>query len=126
MKISKSKDGEKIIVELDFWQKESNCYMDDKDLRDVSNLIGIIAGDEKTISQLNDLNYKDSQQEGGPLVHFYGDEKEFRDICFDIGIDVWEYDLCDSCHEPIRGTFTFNDKGKCCYDCELKCETKQK
>ncbi len=53
--------NDKVIVELDFYQKESNCYMEDKDLRDVSNLIGVIAGDEMTISHLNDLSYKGTQ-----------------------------------------------------------------
>ena len=118
MEITKNKTH--LIVKIPLTQKESNCYMDDKDLIDVPNCVGIIAGDEMTISQLNDLSYKGDQQEGGPLVHFWGEEEEFRKICKKINIDIWEHEMCDYCHKPIYGCWTMGDKGNQCFECGLK------
>ena len=66
MKITK--ENNELVLRIPLTQKESNCYMDDKDLRDVANLIGVVneKEDTYTISQLCDLSYKGRQQEGMP------------------------------------------------------------
>jgi len=65
MKIEKN--GKEAVIKIPLWQKQHNPHMDDKDLGETHNLIGIIARgkgeDVLSISKLIDLNYKDSQQE---------------------------------------------------------------
>ena len=115
------KNGDKLIVELDLVQGINNCYDPDEDSKTTDNLVGIIAGDEYTISQLNDLSYKGDQQEGPPLVHFYGEEDEFRKICGENGLMVWEHSVCKTCRGVIYGSFTLDDKGQdMCMDCYNK------
>ncbi len=112
-----SKENNKLVIKIPLTQKEGNPYMDDNDLRMVANLIGIIAKDEYTISQLNDLSYKDSQQEGSPIIYF-NTKEELEEACKICGIEIWEHPICAYCGEAIRGTFTLGDKGNQCFDCE--------
>jgi hypothetical protein len=122
MKIEKQ--GENLIVTIPLLQDIYNTYMDDESLGKTANVIGVIAGDELAISQLNDLSYKDDQQEGPPLIHFYGEREEFLKICKDLNIAVWKHELCVRCRKPIYGTFTWND-GPICYNCELEEDNKK-
>ena len=117
MKIYKT--GEKIIVELDFWQPVNNPY-EENTKRRTHNLIGVIAGDDYTISQLIDLDYKGSQQEGMPLIHYNGDEDDFKKLCKELGIDIWNLPICEYCNNVIRGTSAYGEKGFMCGECELK------
>jgi hypothetical protein len=90
MKITK--ENEELVIRIPLWQKINNCYMEEEDLYDTHNLIGVIARGKNnifSISYLCDLNYKGTQQEGVPIIMFY-DEKELRDACKTIGIDIWE------------------------------------
>lgn len=120
MIIYRSDDGKKVIIEIPYWQSINNCYDLDADNKFTSNIIGIIAGDEMTLSQLIDLSYKGDQQEGSPLVCFYGDKQEFIAICKDLDIDIWEHPICNYCYKAIRGSFILGDKGNKCFDCEYK------
>jgi len=117
MKITKNKDN--LIVTIPLKQKINNCYMDDKDLYDTDNLIGVIAGQDYSISQLNDLNYKDAQQEGSPIIMF-GDEEELRATCKIANIDIWEHETCSECDKVLYGAFTLGNNGPICFDCERK------
>ena len=87
------KENKEAVFKIPLWQKQSNLYMDDKDLGETHNLIGVIArgkdNDIYSISQLIDLNYKDDQQEGMPIIMFY-DEEELKDACKILGISIWE------------------------------------
>lgn len=116
MKIYKQND--KIICELDFWQNKSNPYDLEEEKERTHNLIGIIAGEEKTISQLIDLSYKGTQQEGMPIIYYSGDKKDFIKLCKEIGIEIWEHEICSKCGKVIRGTFAIGEKGYICFDCE--------
>ena len=117
MKISK--ENNEMVVRIPLVQKESNPYMDEKDLRDTPNLIGIIAGDEFSISHLNDLSYKGDQQEGMPILMFNSRE-ELEKVCKDFSIGVWIHPICDSCKKAIRGSFTYSVKGNQCWECKEK------
>ena len=88
MKITKEKD--ELVIRLPLTQKENNCYMDEKDLRDVHNLIGVCnkKKNEYTISQLCDLSYKGAQQEGMPYI-FLEDEQELEEVCRKCGLSIW-------------------------------------
>ena len=115
MKITKEND--ELVVRIPLKQKINNSYMDEKDLYDTDNLVGIIAGDEYTLSHLVDLNYKDSQQEGMPILYF-NTKEELEKVCKDFNIMVWEHPLCNYCGKVIRGTHTIGEKGNKCFDCE--------
>lgn len=84
-----------------------------------NNLVGIVSGHEYKISQLIDLGYKDSQQEGSPYLHF-DTEKELRDVCKEFDIDVWEHEVCAYCSSPIRGYATYGSKGIKCSNCDFE------
>ena len=116
MKIYKKKDN--LVVEIPLKQRRINVYGDD-DLGKTDNLIGIIAGDEYTISQLIDLAYKGTQQEGMPIIYFENRE-ELKEACKIGDIDIWEHPICGFCNKVIRGCHTFKDGKNMCSDCEYK------
>ena len=120
MKIYKKDD--KVIVELDLYQKENNCYKEEEELGTVLNLIGVKAGDDMTISHLCDLSYKGDQQEGESLVHYSGYKNDFIRLCHELGIDFIEHWVCCDCNKPIYGAATMKDEGFQCFDCNYKQE----
>jgi len=127
MKIYKNKKGNKVIIELDFWQHRNNMYDQEEEKELTHNLIGVYTGneDEQGIYQLNDLSYKDTQQTGCPLVYTYLDKDKFIKLCKDLGIDYIEYPKCIHCHKTIWGSFSMDNEGKdICFDCQLKDEQK--
>ncbi len=115
--ITFSKKNDKMIVEIPLSQPSYDAA--DEYIGKVPNLIGVISGEEYTISHLIDLGYKDTQQEGMPILFFISEE-ELRKVCKDFNIDIWVHDICAYCNEPMRGSFTYGDKGIMCYECELK------
>lgn len=115
MKITKEQD--ELVLRLPLKQKINNPYMEDEDLGMTDNLIGIIAGDEYTISHLNDLNYKDSQQEGMPIIYF-NSEEGLREACKICSINIWQHPLCAYCNKATRGSYQLGEKGPMCYKCE--------
>ena len=115
MKITKDKDN--LIVTIPLKQKENNCYCPEEDLGETDNLIGIIAGNEFSISQLIDLSYKGDQQEGMPIIMF-NDREELEEVCKRFKIIIWEHPLCATCGKVIRGCFTQGKFGPLCYTCE--------
>jgi hypothetical protein len=117
MKITKV--GDNMVVTIPLKQKENNGYMDEKDLGEVDNLIGIIAGDQYSISQLNDLSYKGDQQEGMPILMF-NDREDLEKACKECEILIWEHPTCVYCGKALRGTFTVGFKGNMCDDCCIK------
>ena len=119
MEIRKEKD--KIIVELSFYQHRNNMYDENEEKQLTQNLIGIIAGDDFTISQLNDLSYKDTQQEGPPLIHFYKSKDEFIKLCGELNIEVWEHEICVKCKKTIYGACSW-DNGSVCFGCDNRCK----
>lgn len=113
----KSIENDELVVRIPLTQPVNNPYEDTERLTD--NLIGIIAGDEYTISQLNDLDYKGSQQEGMPIIYFDSRE-ELEEACKIGGISIWEHPLCAYCHRAIRGSFYGTEKGYQCDSCRYE------
>ena len=117
MKIAK--ENNELVVRIPLTQKINNSYMNEKDLYDTDNLIGVIANNDFTISHLIDLNYKDSQQEGMPILHL-DTREELEKVCKDFNITIWEHPICDYCQKVIRGTHTIGEKGNMCLNCSYK------
>ena len=119
MKITK--DGENMVVTIPLEQKIHNPYMDEnEDLGEMDNLVGIIAGNEYSISTLIDMDYKGKPpQEGMPILMFC-DREELEKVCKDFNIIIWEHPLCAYCKAAIRGCFTVGKLGNMCFGCELK------
>ena len=111
------KENNELVVRIPLKQKINNPYIDEKDLTETDNLVGIIAGNEYSLSQLIDLDYKGSQQEGSPILIF-DDREELEKVCKDFEIAIWEHPLCETCGKAIRGAFTVNGQGNLCYNCE--------
>lgn len=124
MKIIKKEN--KIIIELPFTQEGENTYEEGK--WRVQNLLGIITNKEITISQAIYLDYKDSIQEGEPIIYwcFQPDEKDKKDfikLCDELGIDVYEHSSCSKCGEVIYGCSTGDGKGgELCWKCDYEKE----
>ncbi len=118
-----SKENNKIIVELPYWQEGDFTYGEGK--WKVNNLVGIITDKEITISYVNYLDYKGVVQEGIPVIYYAfqpseKDKEVFRKLCKKLGLEVWEYPSCEKCKEVLRGSHTVGEKGMMCWDCAEK------
>ena len=112
-----TKDKDNLIVKIPFHQKVYDTFGEKSGETD--NLIGVIAGDEITISRSIDMSYKGKDsQEGMPLIHFDGTEPEFIRLCEELGISYIKHSLCDYCNKVLYGSFTIGDKGNMCFECE--------
>ncbi len=114
-----TREGDNLVLKVPLYQKENNCYMDDKDLEMTDNLVGIVAGNDFTISHLNDLSYKGDKQEGFPIITF-STKEELEEVCKRFHINVWVIPVCKECNKVMRGSFTWGDKGETCFDCAKK------
>ena len=112
-----TKENNELVLRIPLKQEINNPYWDEKDVKETDNLIGIIAGNEYSLSQLIDLDYADKQQEGSPIIMF-DDREELEKVCKDFGIEIWELPICGTCGKAIRGAFATNKKGNLCYNCE--------
>ena len=129
MKIIKDKNN--LIVTIPLKQRRWNPYEDmatgNGDVGEMDNLIGVVMGNDIGFCQLIDMDYKGKpDQIGDFIVKWFGEEEDFRKLCKELEIDFHKYPLCDNCFEPILGSFTCNDKGKCCYSCQWKFEDEKK
>jgi hypothetical protein len=115
-KIYLSKDKKNIIIEIPLWQDEIDAC--DNVVGKVPNVIGVIAGDEMSISQGISLGYKGDFQEGASLYNYFGTKEEFKKLCQKLGIACWEHEICGFCHRPIYGSCVFKDGNNQCYNCE--------
>lgn len=114
MKISK--ENQELVIRIPL--KQDSFDAADTLIGRVPNVIGVIAGQEYTLSHLIDLGYKGDQQEGSPIIYF-DNKEEFDKVCKDNDIDIWQHDLCAYCHEVIRGSCTVGNKGSMCHSCQL-------
>jgi hypothetical protein len=95
------KKDNKIIAEIPFWSKRSNPYMENENVGEYPTLIGLIHRhnkdgndwDEIGFHYAIDMDYKDKpDQIGGPVIMWYGEEKDFIKKCKEFGIDyeIWD------------------------------------
>lgn len=122
MKITKNKKD--LIIKIPLYQ-DSYDAIGEKISSKVPNIVGVVAGERCTISHLIDLGYKDDVQEGMEIVIWSDDAtkkdiEEFRKLCNDLEIDVWEHAICAYCGKVIYGCYFWGDKGAMCQDCESK------
>ena len=115
MKIEKKDD--KIILELDLFQNSYDAI--GELIGKVPNLIGVVAGNKYSISQLCDLGYKDDQQEGNPIIMF-SSQDELTEVCKEFNINIWHIPPCAYCDKPVRGVSEWGDKGLECFSCSEK------
>ena len=121
MKITKTKTD--LVIKIPLYQDSYDAI--GEKIGQVPNVVGIIAGEKCTISQLIDLGYKDDVQEGMEIVIWSNyaeedDKKEFKKLCKELGIGVWEYPVCAYCGNVIYGCHFWGKKGAMCQDCESK------
>ena len=123
MKISKTKN--ELVVKIPLWQDSYDAI--GELIGKVPNLIGCCVKDRNdpenykycrfTINQLCDLGYKGDQQLGMELLTFSTEEK-LKEACKIGSIDIWHYDVCAYCGKPLWGSFTMDEKGYTCFECE--------
>ena len=112
MKITK--EGDDLVLRIPLSQKSYDACGDYS--FDTANLIGVIAGNECSISQLIDLGYKGDQQEGGAIINFDGDPEGLKKVCKELDIDIWEHPICTypGCKRVLRGCMGYGDNGVQC------------
>ena len=77
-----------------FGDKVGNC----------DNIIGIICGDEIGFAYQIDMSYKDKAPQWTDIfLKYWNGEDEFRTLCKQLKIDIYEYPLCSKCNNPIYG-----------------------
>jgi len=120
MDIYKDKKGENLIFSVPLKVERSNPYDEDEhDLMD--NVVGVIMGEEIGFSYWIDRAYKDKDDDiSVPFFQYFGDREEFIALCKKLDIYLYEYPLCVECKKPIFGSYTYNDKGEVCWDCNNK------
>ncbi len=121
MKITKNKKDLVIKIPL----KQDSYDAIGQKIGQVPNIVGVVAGERCTISHLIDLGYKGDVQEGMEIVIWsdYATKKdieEFKKLCKELEIDVWEHAICAYCGKVIYGCYFWEDKGAMCQDCESK------
>ena len=108
------KDGDSAVFRIPLRQKSYDAI--GEECGDVDNLVGIVAGDEFTISQSIDMTYKGKDaQEGMPLVCFTS-EDELRKACATLDLDIWVLPVCRKCKTVLRGSHCWDD-GPACEKC---------
>ncbi len=121
MKITKNKKD--LVIKIPLYQNSYDAI--GQKIGQVSNIVGVIAGERCTISHVIDLGYKDDVQEGMDIVIWsdYATKKdieEFKKLCKELDIEVWEHTICAYCGKVIYGCHFWGDKGAMCQDCESK------
>lgn len=111
-----------LVITIPLWQKSYDAA--DQLIGNVSNVIGCIEGGKFGFIQVIDLGYKGSFDYGDFIIELSGqmDIKDFKKICKDNDIYLYEYPLCAYCGGAIFGCFTLGDKGNMCSECEYKKE----
>lgn len=117
-KIHLDEKKENIIIEIPLWQDSEDCV--GNKIGRISNVVGIICGDEQGLAQVIDLGYKESFDYGDFIYKTFYSRDDFIKLCKELNIDFFEYPVCAYCHEPIFGAFTCSDKGEQCFVCEEK------
>lgn len=110
------KENDELVLRLPLKQKSFDAV--NEYTGDVDNLVGVIDGNNYSISQSIDLGYKNDTQEGMPIIMFE-DKEELKKVCKEFDIQIDELPICAYCNKGIRGSFTLGDKGDMCYSCEL-------
>ena len=117
MNIKKEKNNkgeEELVLRIPLLQESYDAA--NELIGNVPNLVGVIAGNDFSISQLIDLGYKDDIQEGMPIIMFDSRE-ELEKVCEELCLSIWEMPDCAYCKKPIRGSYGMGDKGNRCYNC---------
>lgn len=110
-------EGEEIVVRIPKLQEDYDAIGDYIGM--VPNVVGVIAGSEQGLYYISALGYKDSLQLGGLAIQTYLDDIDFKKMCSDLGLEVWEYEQCRKCGNTLWGTHTLDDEG---YSICVKCE----
>ena len=121
MKITKN--NKDLVIKIPLYQNSYDAI--GQKIGQVSNIVGVIAGEKCTISQLIDLGYKDDVQEGQEILIYNDyteeeDREDFRNLCEELGIPLWEHPICAYCGSVLYGSFLWGKKGNMCNECSLK------
>ena len=121
MKITKT--NKDLVIKIPLYQNSYDVI--GQKIGQVSNIVGVIAGERCTISQLIDLGYKDDVQEGQEILIYNDyaeeeDKEDFKILCEELGIPVWEHPICAYCGSVLYGSFLWGKKGNMCNECESK------
>ena len=121
-----TKDKDNLIITIPLMQDIYDYYGDDIIGRE-DNITGIIKElrncniEECGFAYLIDMSYKGkAPQIGEWFYHDYMDKKEFKKLCKELGVGIYEIPICAYCGEELWGSFTLGDKGNMCNKCEDK------
>jgi len=107
-----------LVIRVPLKQDIFNPYSDSVEGQ-IDNCVGVISGDKLGIANYIDMSYKDKAPQLTPnFLNFWGDVEEFKALCKQLKIDIYEYPVCSKCHKPMYGSFTWKDGGEVCFECD--------
>lgn len=122
------KRGNKIVFEFPETLKRFNPYDEEADYGSYPYFTGVIMHhkengndyDEIGFAGTIDMDYKDKpDQISDIIVKWCEGSDSFKKKCDELGIDLIEYDNCDSCGAILMGAYAISlMKGKMCFSCE--------
>ena len=110
-----AKDDKNLIVTIPLWQPTYDAT--GKKFGEIANIIGMIEGDEIGFAKVVELGYKDSFDYSEIIVKVSMGKKEFKKLCEDLKIDLYEYPICCACHNIIYGTHSIFKGKPICDNC---------
>ena len=113
MKIEKKNDN--IVIRIPLWQAIYDAT--GQRIGEMSNIIGMIERDEMGFAKVVDLGYKDSFDYSEIIVKVLMGKEEFKKLCKELNIGLYECPLCVKCGGVVYGVHGWNN-GPVCSDCE--------
>jgi hypothetical protein len=114
-----------LVITIPLKQEIYNPYSDEVE-GEIDNITGVIEGDKVGFAYLIDRSYKDKSPDLGTMFYEdYMEHQEFKKLCEELGVGIWEIPMCAYCNEPLYSSFYMGEKGYMCYSCE-QLEAKEK
>ncbi|MFA6547407.1 MAG: hypothetical protein WCT11_00490 [Candidatus Magasanikbacteria bacterium] len=108
-----------LVIEIPLQVRRCNPY-DEKEQSLMSNIIGVIDGNDYGFAHCIDMSYSGkADQISSIFYHFYGSEEQFEKLCSEVKIDCYKYSKCVKCGKVIYGVCTW-DNGEVCSECDNK------
>ena len=103
------KINDNLVLTIPLHQEDYDALGDP--IGQVPNLVGYSDGKQFSINYLISLGYKGTQQLGLEVIMF-ADREELEEECKKLGLEIWEYNRCAVCDEPLLGTHTIDNQGR--------------
>lgn len=114
-----TKDEKNLIIKVPLKQDVFD-YFGEEVVGTTDNIIGLIENDDFGFAYLIDMSYKDKAPQWTLIfLHIWDmSVNDFKKLCKELGINIYEYPVCSKCGKPIYGTCTWKDGREVCFECD--------